>query len=461
MWKALCSRKLALYALLALVVPLIASTLLPSEITLSEQQWDALQRENPLYFQLASRCATPYIVKTPYFSAVSALLFLSTFACTWQRVRTWLATRNSDFSKEKSFSFSREVALDCDATAAQRRIEHLLASSGWKRCDGASGLAIAADKGRSGFWGSVIFHGGLLCCLLAGPVTLLTGVSGELVLTEGVELPLADAVAAPGRPAALPKASVLVHDLRGRFFQGQFKTDFSGTLTLRDGKGTRELPFAVNKPADYQGVQFSLHQFGFAPRVVLETPQAPPFDFYLNLRHPDRGDYFEMGGGLRALVMFFPDFIQEGKKIGSKSREPVNPVTMIKLFRGDQEVFKGLFRPGEEQVWEGRRIRIPDYRQWVTLNVTKEQGVLLIVIGSVVGAAGLLIRFLSNERRIEFEIVPLGGRSGFKVRGYSRYYPAFLEKEVLEIAKKLEQGEQSLAKAGIGSPERSAGCEVV
>ena len=442
MWNTLTSRKFALCALLALVLPLTLSALLPSHLTLPEQEWAALSREKPAYFALASRLATPYLVKTPFFAAVSLLLFLSTCACTVQRVLGGMRGKNSDFSREKSFSFARDAGLPIAVEQSRERIAALLAATGWRQgCQSRGDTQVmTGEKGRSGFWGSIVFHVGLLGCFLAGPATYLSSLHGELVLTEGVALSLKEGVAGGrAKGVELPEATVSVHDLRGVYFQGKFKSEFGGVLKLQDAQGGRELPFEVNRPVQYRGVQFSLHQFGYAPRVVLQPAAGAPLDLYLNLRHPKEGDQFELGEGVRALVLFFPDFIREGGKIGSRSEEPVNPVTMVRLYQGEQEIGKGLFKPGESAQLGGYRVSVPEYRRWVTLVVTRDAGVPFALFGFVVCVAGLLARFLSNERVVEFELQRQGEGSLLRVKGYSRYYPAFLEKEVDALAEKLSK----------------------
>lgn len=440
MWNTLTSRKLALWALLALLLPLTLSAFLPSELTLSEREWLELGRNRPLYFALASRLATPYLVKTPFFALVSLLLFLSTFACTLQRFVWGLRGKSPDFSRDRSFSFAREASLPLPPEEGGERIAKLLDRTGWRydRGESAGSLVMTGVKGRSGFWGSIVFHIGLVGCFLAGPATYLTAMTGELVLTEGVALPLRQGVAlAQGKGTALPDATVSLHDLRSVYYKGRFKSDFGGTMKVLDARGGHDLKFEVNRPVEYQGVQFSLHQFGFAPRVVIEGPGGSPFDYYLNLRHPKEGDYFETGDGVRALILFFPDFIREGGKIGTRSEEPVNPVAMVRLYRGETEVGKGLFRPGETAQLGEYRVSVPDYRHWATLVVTRDAGVPFTVFGFVVCVAGLLVRFLSNERLVEFELRRQGEGSLLAVKGYSRYYPAFLEKEVGLLAEKL------------------------
>jgi cytochrome c biogenesis protein len=58
------------------------------------------------------------------------------------------------------------------------------------------------------------------------------------------------------------------------------------------------------------------------------------------------------------------------------------------------------------------------------------------IVGFMIGLPGLFVRFLSNERRVEFALGEDGERGGTRVRvsGFSRYYPAFLEREVAEMA---------------------------
>lgn len=444
MWKMINSRRFALYILTAFLISLFVSALIPNNYTLSEKEWFALERNRPTLFWMYSHFSTPFLVKSPFFQLLSFLLFLSTLSCTIDRVLKWYKFRVSEFEKEKAFSFSAVDTSRLDPHAIRVKVEKLLSAGRWATSVENEGEAvvISGQKGMSGFWGSVIFHAGLVCCFLAGPVTALTVFRGELVMTEGVSQPLRDGfVTHEGKDlATLPDVQLQVRNLRGEYYEGQFKYDFGGVLSLDDRDGRHELPFAVNKPASFGGYQFSLHAYGDSPRLVLERDGQVNFDYYLNLRHPDEGDYFDLGGGTRAFVMFFPDFFREGGKIGSRSKVRNNPVTLVKIYSGEQEVFKGLFKEGEEGNWEGTRIRVPDCKHWVGLIVAREAGINLVIIGSLLGVTGLLARFLSNESRLEFELSPLVQGTSFTVRGYSRYYPAFLEKEVKGMAEKLKGG---------------------
>lgn len=444
MWKFFNSRHVATNLLLVMVALLMLSTLLPSEITLPDKEWQMLAQQQPVYFWFASHCATPYIVSTPLFLICSLLLFLSTFCCTADRLRIWYRSHTYEFVKEMAFSFSLrgESAFPC--ADVQEKVNRMLEADSWilesSRSDSAE--IIYGQKGISGFWGSILFHVGLLLCFVAAPVSYLTALHGELVITEGVPVLLREAFQARrGDALSLPPASLQVANLRGTYYRGKFKEDFGGDITIVQESTVFQMPFAVNHPIEYKRIQFSLHEFGYAPRLVIEQPDGRGFDFFLNLRHPVEGDYFDLGNGLRALVMFFPDFVREGGKIGSRSKEPNNPVTMVKIKRGNDEVFKGLFTSGEQMTWEGHKISVPEYRRWVSLTINRESGLAVLVVGLALGVIGLLIRFLCNERRIEFELTDAGAGTRVQVSGYSKYYPAFLEKEVTAMAKRIGSGQ--------------------
>jgi hypothetical protein len=125
-WKLLNSRRFAVYLLLGLLLVLVASSLLPSPITVSEEKWAELERGRPVVFWLASYFATPYIVRSPLFVVPTVFLFFSTLVCTLTRVRNWARTRKSEFEKEQAFSFSVERELAGTAGEAEEGLLRVL-----------------------------------------------------------------------------------------------------------------------------------------------------------------------------------------------------------------------------------------------------------------------------------------------------------------------------------------------
>lgn len=436
------SRTFAVWLLLAMSFALAVSTFLPAEPYTSSEEWAKFAASNSLTYRLALRFSTPLLVKHPLFVAISFILFLSTLSCTIQRVVLWQRRRQTEFSTEKAFSFAVEGTTSVPSGEFWQVATTCLAARGWE-CSGEQGDAagIRAQRGiRLGFWGSIAFHLGLLFCFLAVPVSALSRYNGALILTEGMTLPLREAVESSGgvESARLPLVDVAVRNLWGKYHDGRFKVDFGGDLLLTWGMVQQTLPFKVNEPVEFGGFQFSLQEYGFSPQLVISRNGKAFFDYFLNLRHSDEGDYFPLDSADRRLfVFFFPDFVREGNKIGTRSSEPRNPMVLVKVLEGETILHQKLMALGEEAELGEYRVRAGELRNWVNLGVTREKGLGVLILGFCVGIGGLFVRFLSNERRLELELFPAADGTSFRLKGYSRYYPAFLEREVVEIAKEL------------------------
>ncbi len=441
--RLLNSRKFAVILLVSLLGLLSLSAFLPSEITVSAEKWAEIKRTRPFVFWLSERFSTPRIVRNTAFITITAFLFLSTFICTATRISGWWRTRRLEFDKEKSFSFTLEEVSGRPAGLLKEELARSLQAKGWEFSMSGENDKItgAAQKGlRAGFWGSIVFHLSLIVCFIASPVTALTVFRGKLVLTEGITVPLKEGFEAhEGKPLeSLPALDITVNDLRGEYAEGIYKLQFGGKLNIKGRYFQKDSPFSVNEPVDVMGYQFALNEFGRSPLVVIEKGGAEVFNYYLNLRHSSEGDYFDLPDGNKLFVLLFPDFIREGNKIGTRSKEPKNPVLLLKVFEGEKELAKGLVRPGERVDVGPYSVGFPELRNWAGIIVVREAGLPVLMAGMAVGLAGLLVRFLSNERRLEFELA--GAESGTKIaiKGYSRYYPAFLEREVKEMAGRLK-----------------------
>lgn len=434
--KYLNSRKVAVYLLGAMIAVLVFSTLLPNHITMTQEDWRRLEMERPWLYSLSSSLSTPYIVRSPGFIFLSVFLFLSTLTCTATRLGTWLKIRASEFERDKAFSFSISRSTHASVDGLFSRVRNKLTSGRWKldstRKEGTT--LIEARKGSDlGFWGSMIFHFGLMVCFAAAPVTAFSVFRGQFLSTNNIHTPLKEGfIVHEGRPlSSLPDIDILVKDLKGTYDKGVYKLDFRGVLEVEDER----TPFAVNRPAMVSGYQFTLHEFGFSPQVLLKKSGKIFFDYYLNLRNAQQGDYFDLPGeDVRMFVLLFPDFYREGGTIGSRSNETRNPVLMVSFRNGGEELSKGLIRLGDEIRVGEYEVTFNDLTNWANFVVVKERGVAVLALGLVIGILGLLLRFLSNERLLEINLCSSGPETEITLKGYSKYYPAFLEREVVEMA---------------------------
>lgn len=441
MVRILLSRKVAAYILFLLVLVLTLSTILPSELTISPEEYEDLRVNKPLVFWLSEHLRTTAIIKNPLFIGLSIFLFLSTFICTAQRVWQRLRLKKEEFPIDKAFSFLIEKVSPYNMEDLKIRTAGIFEKKKWlyEFKDTPLGLQVRAKKGMDrGLFGSVIFHLGIVIIFLAAPVSALTVFRGTIVVTEGIPIKLKDAfinVQDKEIPSVLGGASLFIKELKGEFYKGIYKYHFGGKLNI-DGV---DYDYSVNKAFNHKGFQFTLNEFGYSPWVMIRDADGNViFDYFLNIRDMAEGDYFDLSDKKRIHVVFFPDFFREGDRIGNRSAEIKNPVIMIRFLDSGREHAKDLIKLGEEKQVGDNFVSFKEVRPWGGFIIVRDRGVGVLWVGFIIGVFGLLLRFLSNEKLFEFAFERLDdNNTRIYIKGYSRYYPAFLEREVNMIAEEL------------------------
>jgi len=426
-WRFIGSRTFAVWVLFLIILILTFSAFLPNQFTLTDEELLRLQKERPILWKLSTYLSTPFIVTSIPFVGIAFFLGLSTFLCTIKRLKT----RQKDFSKRRAFHASLS-----GRGATLEKVKKVLIQRGWhyevERSSGTLNV-LRAQKGAYGFWGSIVFHGGLIVIFITAIISSLSRFNAEIIAPENAEISMRDTSnyisMAGSRP---PDITFTAKEIRLEAKE-TVPTQLSALLIV----GSQSFNIAINKPATLWGYQFSPSRYGVSPRFVIKKDGVLIFDSYVNLRSLFVDDYFEVKEeGLRLLVRFFPDFYREKGKIGTKGFDEKNPVFFVKFYK-DGLLLKDLFlRPGDSAEADNYVISIPEYSHWITLIVSRDLGTFAFIIAFVISLAGLIIRFISNERVITI-IHYADGR--FDLRAWSRYYPAFLEKELLEISDEIKE----------------------
>ncbi len=173
-------------------------------------------------------------------------------------------------------------------------------------------------------------------------------------------------------------------------------TSLKTRITLiKDSKEILTDDIGINSPLLYKGAAFYHADQGRTPTGValiaagerVETP------FYAKFKTRDKAEY--------ALGKIFPDFrLDEKGNPFSASPEFANPHVEIIPAKGSP-AYLDMSRPGSSVTIGGKTIRLAGYVQseYVSLNVGKDPGIWLIIAGSVILVAGmLLLLFLRGER---------------------------------------------------------------
>ncbi|HSG77752.1 MAG TPA: hypothetical protein VLA30_16670, partial [Burkholderiales bacterium] len=89
----------------------------------------------------------------------------------------------------------------------------------------------------------------------------------------------------------------------------------------------------------------------------------------------------------------------DGKAV-SKSMHPVNPVYMLRIFRGRLPVFTGAVKPGEWADFDGLSISFPSYVKSGTFQIVSNPGHPIIWAAFIVMGLGLAWRLLFYRKNI-------------------------------------------------------------
>lgn len=339
--KFLISRKFAACLLVSSAVLLIVATTLPP---LDNRP----KIGRPYYRKFIQVFGMSGVTSSPYFLILPAFVFMSTFLCTIDRI--------------------------------------------WKRK--------AMD---AGFFGSVVFHSGILTIIFAGVVSMLTLFSGELLLAEGYPTPL-------GREgflkiwreptlmkSGLPRGMVTLESYKS-VYAGNSPVDYEARLILEMNGAVRKEVVKVNKPLYISGFQYTLNRYGFSPGFMVQDEKGNTLmDAFINLVIVEGDeDYFEIPGtGAKLYVRFFPDFEMTKNGPGSKSRLPDNPVAAVKVKLGNQESRFRLIKKGEKAYIMGYNITFDDLKYWNHFLVNRDMGLPFLVVGVFLLTGGLIVRFVT------------------------------------------------------------------
>jgi cytochrome c biogenesis protein ResB len=264
-------------------------------------------------------------------------------------------------------------------------------------------------KGRGiGFWGSVVFHSGLLIIIAATFIAPITRFWATVVLPQGMNVNLEDGqfAAIHSTPVLeeIPFISLKLDWQETQYEDGRFPVDHAAGLSigLMDGDGFRQTDekIRVNSPIWKDGYQFLLTSGSLSPRFVLRDREGEAvFNRFVNVSNAtDQEDTFEIPGtGLTIYTRFFPDMLKKGDNYGTRSRELKNPAFGIKVTTKKdpfRNIWRGVLKKGEKGEFRGMTLEFADLKPVVTLEVMKDPTYYGIFAGWALIVAGLMVRYL-------------------------------------------------------------------
>jgi cytochrome c biogenesis protein len=200
---------------------------------------------------------------------------------------------------------------------------------------------------------------------------------------------------------ALPKTNLTIKldDFNLKFYaDGQTPKEFKSTLSLfEDDRLIKKGESLVNHPFSYKGFKFYQKSYGVGEVSFKVVSKGSEFIF------KDIGDeVIEGKTGLKLkLLNFLPDFIIEKGKAFSKSENFNNPAINMAVYEGDNLKDNGWlflkykdFHHNQSRFLDELRFEdIIEERYFSSLEVVKDYGAKIVLVGSILMLLGLTRRF--------------------------------------------------------------------
>ncbi len=431
---------MAIGGLALLTVLLVLASVLPDPARLAPDELAEMEASRPWTLAVARRFPAGRVLDSPWLVTVPVLLGL---AIAWNLVeRVVERQRRTPLRAEGRFRAQIEWSEASPPMEAVTRLRGALRRGGYRVAETSEDdtAVVVGRRGDLGFWGSLVFHVGLVVALVAVVLTMVAEWRGELQLVEGQVV----ALDAPGAVAIQrlgplgrgpPHLVVRLDRVEARYLEDRFAVDYRAELAVLDDSGAlRTGTVRVNQPISVEGQRFFLQRYGVAPVLEVrrgrETPLAGPVVLSVLGGREDRFDV--PGTRDRIAVRWFGDHVREPGGVRSRSDEPRRPALGLSLEPGPPgSAARPMLLPlGEETSLGPYRVAFRELRRWASFGVDRDPGTLVLFAALVLAAAGLAVRFWDHEREIRVRIASDGNSARVAAAGRSRYFPALMAREV-------------------------------
>ena len=450
-WRVLSSRNVAIVLLVVVTALLLIGSVLPNPNYMSEEEIIKLKSDSPITYFLAEKFNTQSMAKGYFFGFVGVFLIISTTACSIDRLIEYRRIKRLPLEGLPIEKYDFSVSVH-DTDEFLKKLKNTLRLRRWiiKETTAGKKHIVGAEKGRAGFWGSILFHAILITVLFGLVIYYFVGFYGTILFTEGQtkllsEKSLERIYRRPILGVRLPRLKMTLDHFYSVYWKDTEPVDYTAKFYITDLDSNKrwEQVIKINEPFRYRGIDFLMVLYGFSPNfIVFNSDGTRVFDAYVALSVVEgREDSFYVPEeGLTFKCIFFPDFRADKKGYYSATPLLRNPVFLVNILKNGKSLYKGLIALGEEKQVGPYRVRLNDVRYWITLNLVKETGIGFFFWSSLIGLVGLLIRFLDPDRKLFFVVE--GDR--LSVFSHSKHFEGILKEQteqmIRELIKKGGQG---------------------
>jgi cytochrome c biogenesis protein len=426
-WDFFASVKLAIVLICLLAVTSIIGTVVPQESTKAIQFLGRIFGDNtaPAVYNIFLKLDFMDMYHSWWFVTLLVLFCVNLTVCsiekiprTWRLVRTPVRPLAKDVlekllvKKEASFKASPEIARD-EFLNAFRASKYNV-----KEAVEENSVQLYSEKWAYSRLGVYVVHLSILLIFVGAIIGARFGFDGSINLPEGYT---SDVVYSLGGEPTPLGFSIRCNWYNTDYYTGSdTPREFSSELSiLEDGKEVMKKVIEVNDPLTYKGFTFYQSSYGPVPNAVgifvLKVSNDRGLEETLRLNH---GESFEIPGSkVKGTIMGFSPALGRDPRSGdltTYSESLVNPAVSIRFDMEGSDGFTGwvLKRYPETGIIKdaGLKIEFLDYwgAEYTGLQVSKDPGVIIIYIASIVMVLGLYAAFFLSHKKLWIRIAPVG-----------------------------------------------------
>lgn len=310
----------------------------------------------------------------------------------------------------------------------------------------ADAVLVSARKNRYGYYGSAVFHWGMVLVTLGGLFTIAFGMSGTFALSEG-------SFFQDSHDAYLGiKEGKWRGERHGKFtmfLEGvDFQFDSEGNLSrfpcrvviYENGQQKAKTTITGQSPFFYKGIFFYQYIYGFTPALVLKKGNELVAKFYVDLNTGSTaftGDFVVPGNSLNITAEFIPNLDAYHKKTNRDKYVPKRPGLKLKVEEANREVYSGIVELGQEVRFDNYELGFDHYKKWASFTVADNPGLPLVYLGFLTGVTGLVLLYLFVPKEISVEVFNQDGDVHLLLNYHSGRFSGIFREEVASLVQEL------------------------
>jgi len=271
-----------------------------------------------------------------------------------------------------------------------------------------SRIATCRQRRNVRFWGSVVFHIGMLIVIMATSIGVLTRFFAVVALPQGVLVSIdnKDLSTIHEKPLGMrenPFINLKLDDFEAKYADERFPVKYIANVDIDimgdDGYRSLNDKIEINRPVIYDGYSFLLERGGYSPLLILKDKNEKVlFNGYVKLSNSiTTEDVFDIAeAGLTLYTRFFPDMYREGNKVGSRSPVIKNPAFGIRIVQREnpfKDIWRGVLKEGETARFDDLILEFADLRAYVVVQIIKDPTYWGIVAGWILIMIGLTVKY--------------------------------------------------------------------